>query len=67
MVLTGGDPFRARVYNKVTRAIAGHPQDVTTRRGGIPMYLACTSGGPFVFLGGEPGATVLRAEALGHC
>ena len=30
MVLTGGDPFRARVYHKVTRAIAGHPQDVTT-------------------------------------
>jgi Helix-hairpin-helix domain len=30
MVLNGGDPFRARVYHKVIRAIAGHPQDVTT-------------------------------------
>src|SRR5215469_6440809 len=27
-VMTGGDPFRARVYSKAARAIAAHPQDV---------------------------------------
>src|SRR5271170_5419726 len=27
-VMTGGDPFRARVYGKAARAIAAHPQDV---------------------------------------
>jgi len=43
MVLTGGDPFRARVYNKVTRAIAGHPQDVTTN--GVAAS-RCTSRAP---------------------
>ena len=26
--MTGGDPFRARVYTKAARAIAAHPQDV---------------------------------------
>jgi DNA polymerase (family X) len=29
MVMTGGDPFRARVYGKAARAIAAHPQDVS--------------------------------------
>jgi DNA polymerase (family X) len=29
MVMTGGDPIRARVYNKAARAIAAHPQDVS--------------------------------------
>jgi hypothetical protein len=47
MVLTGGDPFRARVYNKVTRAIAGHPQDVTTN--GVAAS-RCTSRVPAVDL-----------------
>ena len=47
MVLTGGDPFRARVYNKVTRAIAGHPQDVTTN--GVAAS-RCTSRVPLVDL-----------------
>jgi DNA polymerase (family X) len=28
VALTGGDPFRARVYTKAARAIAAHPQDV---------------------------------------
>jgi DNA polymerase (family X) len=28
-VMTGGDPFRARVYGKAARAIAGHSQDVS--------------------------------------
>ena len=28
-VMTGGDPFRARVYGKAARAIAGYPQDVS--------------------------------------
>jgi DNA polymerase (family X) len=28
MALTGGDPFRARVYTKAARAIAANPQDV---------------------------------------
>jgi DNA polymerase (family X) len=28
-VMTGGDPFRARVYTKAARAIAGHQQDVS--------------------------------------
>ncbi len=28
-VMTGGDPFRARVYGKAARAIAAHPQDVS--------------------------------------
>ena len=28
MVMTGGDPFRARVYTKAARAIAAHPHDV---------------------------------------
>ena len=32
-----------------------------------PMYLACTSGGPLVYLAGDPGVTVLRAEALARC
>ena len=30
VAMTGGDPFRARVYNKAARAIAAHPQDVST-------------------------------------
>jgi DNA polymerase (family X) len=29
MLMTGGDPFRARVYTKAARAIAAHPQDVS--------------------------------------
>ncbi len=29
MTMTGGDPFRARVYTKAARAIAAHPQDVS--------------------------------------
>jgi DNA polymerase (family 10) len=29
MAMTGGDPFRARVYGKAARAIAAHPQDVS--------------------------------------
>ena len=28
MMMTGGDPFRARVYTKAARAIAAYPQDV---------------------------------------
>jgi DNA polymerase (family X) len=28
MLMTGGDPFRARVYTKAARAIAAHPHDV---------------------------------------
>jgi len=28
-VMTGGDPFRARVYGKAARAIGGHSQDVS--------------------------------------
>jgi DNA polymerase (family 10) len=28
-VMTGGDPFRARVFTKAARAIAAHPQDVS--------------------------------------
>jgi DNA polymerase (family X) len=28
LVMTGGDPFRARVYTKAARAIAAHPEDV---------------------------------------
>ena len=32
-----------------------------------PMYLACTVGGPLVYLTGDPGVTVLRAEALARC
>jgi DNA polymerase (family 10) len=28
-VMTGGDPFRARVYGKAARAISAHPQDVS--------------------------------------
>jgi DNA polymerase (family X) len=28
-IMTGGDPFRARVYGKAARAIAGHSQDVS--------------------------------------
>jgi DNA polymerase (family 10) len=28
-VMTGGDPFRARVYGKAARAIAAYPQDVS--------------------------------------
>lgn len=31
------------------------------------MYLACTSRGPRVYLGGDPGVTALRAEALARC
>jgi DNA polymerase (family 10) len=29
MVMTGGDPFRARVYTKAAKAIAAYPQDVS--------------------------------------
>jgi len=29
MVMTGGDPFRARNYGKAARAVAAHPQDVS--------------------------------------
>jgi hypothetical protein len=29
---------------------------------GNPMYLACTCGGPLTYLGGDPGATVLRQK-----
>jgi DNA polymerase (family X) len=29
MVMTGGDPFRARNYGKAARAIAAHPEDVS--------------------------------------
>ena len=28
-VMTGGDPFRARVYARAARAVAGYPQDVS--------------------------------------
>jgi DNA polymerase (family X) len=28
-VMTGGDPFRARVYGKAARAIAAHPRDIS--------------------------------------
>ncbi len=28
MAMTGGDPFRARVYTKAARAIAAHPHDI---------------------------------------
>ncbi len=28
-VMSGGDPFRARVYNKAARAIAGHSEDIS--------------------------------------
>ena len=28
-LMTGGDQFRARSYDKAARAIAGHPQDVS--------------------------------------
>jgi DNA polymerase (family X) len=28
MTMTGGDPFRARVYTKAARAIAAHPHDI---------------------------------------
>jgi DNA polymerase (family X) len=28
-VMTGGDPFRARVYARAARAVAGHPRDVS--------------------------------------
>ena len=30
LVITGGDPFRARNYEKAAKAVAGHPADVTT-------------------------------------
>jgi DNA polymerase (family X) len=29
MVMTGGDPFRARVYTKAARAIGAHPADIS--------------------------------------
>ena len=29
LVMTGGDPFRARVYTKAARAVAGHSRDVS--------------------------------------
>jgi DNA polymerase (family X) len=29
VAMTGGDPFRARVYSKAARAIAAHPRDVS--------------------------------------
>src|SRR5215475_3042965 len=29
LVITGGDPFRARNYEKAAKAVAGHPADVT--------------------------------------
>jgi DNA polymerase (family 10) len=29
MVMTGGDPFRARNYGKAARAVAAHPEDVS--------------------------------------
>jgi DNA polymerase (family X) len=32
-VMTGGDPFRARVYGKAARAIAAYPQDVSELTG----------------------------------
>ena len=32
-VMTGGDPFRARVYTKAARAISAYPQDVTDLSG----------------------------------
>jgi DNA polymerase (family X) len=32
-VMTGGDPFRARVYGKAARAIAAYPQDVSQLTG----------------------------------
>jgi len=30
LVITGGDPFRARNYEKAAKAIAGHPVDIST-------------------------------------
>ena len=29
LAITGGDPFRARNYEKAAKAVAGHPADVT--------------------------------------
>ena len=33
LAITGGDPFRARNYEKAAKAVAGHPADVTTMPG----------------------------------
>ena len=30
--ITGGDPFRARNYERAAKAVAGHPRDI----GGLP-------------------------------
>ncbi|MDQ2874586.1 MAG: SDR family NAD(P)-dependent oxidoreductase [Actinomycetota bacterium] len=38
------------------------PRSLQRRRN--PTYLACTSGGPRIYLGGDPGVTALRPEAL---
>ena len=29
LAITGGDPFRARNYEKAAKAVGGHPADVT--------------------------------------
>jgi DNA polymerase (family X) len=39
-VMTGGDPFRARVYSKAARAISAHPQDVTGLSGAALLKIA---------------------------
>jgi DNA polymerase (family X) len=39
-VMTGGDPFRARVYSKAARAISAHPQDVTGMSGAALLKIA---------------------------
>jgi DNA polymerase (family X) len=39
-VMTGGDPFRARVYGKAARAISAHPQDVTGLSGAALLKIA---------------------------
>jgi DNA polymerase (family 10) len=55
IAITGGDAFRARVYEKAARAVAGHPADVNTLdRGGleqIPNVGASTAAKIMEFLG----------------
>ncbi len=38
-VMTGGDPFRARVYGKAARAIAAYPQDVSQLTGTALLHI----------------------------
>jgi DNA polymerase (family X) len=39
-VMTGGDPFRARVYGKAARAIAAHPRDISELTPGELLKIA---------------------------